>query len=446
MNIDIFAKKIFEKADTYDLDAYELYYQYGNDLSLEVYDGRVDSYSESTTSGVNFRVVVDGKSGSCFSEVLDESAIDYLVENAYQVAIHIENDDDVNLVATGLDYPKLDLYNKQLEAVDNHKKIDYLLNTEANALKDTVIDRVNGVHYADGMSGCRLYNSNGLDIGYQTNNAYAYISVIGKDETATHSAYGISYNRDFNALNEDDIVQKAHDKLVAKFGAESVATGLYPIVFSNEAFASLLSVFMSSFSAEMAQKDMSLLKGKVGQTIASKRFSLIDDPLLENGLASAPFDGEGVPMYRKHIIKDGKFETFLHNMNTAKKDGVKTTGNASRGSFKATVGVAPSNAFVEPSDLSVADLYSQVDNGLVITELDGLHAGANSISGDFSLSARGFKLKDGKAAGAVNQIVVSGNFFKMIQNVVAVADDLKFRLSPIGSPTVYVGQLNIAGK
>ncbi len=446
MKIDVFAKKIFEKAETYQLDAYELYYQYGSDLSLEAYQGRVDSYSESTTSGVNFRVVVNGKSGSCFSEVLDEAAIDYLVESAYQAALHIENDDDVNLISPGLEYPELSLYSEALAGVDNQKKIDYILDSEARGLKDEAIERVNGVHYADGMTGCRLFNSNGLDIAYQINNAYAYISVIGKDETATHSAYGVSYDRNFNALIEDDIVQKAHDKLVAKFGAKSVPTGLYSIVFSNEAFASLLSVFMSNFSAEMAQKDMSLLKGKVGQKIASDAFSLIDDPLLEKGLASAPFDGEGVPMRKKHIVKAGKFETFLHNMNTAKKDGVETTGNASRGSFKATVGVAPSNAFVEPSQLSVVALYKQVDNGLVITELDGLHAGASPISGDFSLSARGFQLKDGKAAGAVNQIVVSGNFFKMIQNIVAVADDLKFRLSPIGSPTIYVGQLNVAGK
>ncbi len=446
MKIDIFAKKIFERAKTYHLDAFELYYQYGNELSLEAYQGSIDSYSESTTSGVNFRVVVNGKTGSCFSEVLDEAAIDYLVESAYQAALHIENDDDVNLISTGLEYPELNLYNEELVAVDNQKKINFILNAEARGLKDESIERVNGVHYADGMTGCRLFNSNGLDIAYQTNNAYTYISVIGKDETATHTAYGISYDRDFNALIEDDIVQKAHDKLVAKFGAKSVPTGLYPVVFSNEAFASLLSVFMSNFSAEMAQKDMSLLKGKVGQVIASKVFSLIDDPLLEKGLASAPFDGEGVPMRKKYIIKTGKFETFLHNMNTAKKDGVETTGNASRGSFKATVGVAPSNAFVEPSNLAVSDLYKQVDNGLVITELDGLHAGASPISGDFSLSARGFQLKDGKPAGAVNQIVVSGNFFKMIQNIVAVADDLKFRLSPIGSPTIYVGQLNVAGK
>ncbi len=446
MKIDVFIKKIFEKAETYDFDGYELYYQYGNDLSLEAYEGRVDSYAESTTSGINFRAVVNGKAGSCFSEVLDEAAIDYLVESAYQAALHIENDDDVNLISAGLNYPKINLYNDRLDAVDNQKKIDFIIDAETRALKDDAIDRVNGVHYADGVVGCRLLNSNGLDIAYKTNNAYAYIGVLGKDDTATYTAYGISYDRDFNALVADDIVQRAHDKLVAKFGAKSLPTGLYPIVFSNEAFGSLLSVFMPNFSAEMAQKDMSLLKGKVGQTIASEVFSLIDDPLLENGLASAPFDGEGVPMRKKYIVKDGKLETFLHNINTAKKDGVETTGNASRGSFKSTVGVAPSNAFVKPTDLSVEALYEQVGNGIVITELDGLHAGASAISGDFSLSARGFELKDGIAAGAVNQIVVSGNFYEMIKNVVAVANDLKFRLSPIGSPTIYVGQLNIAGE
>ncbi len=445
MKIDEFAKKVFEKAAQYNFDAFELYYQYGSALSLQAFEGKINSYADSNTAGVNFRAVVGGKSGSCFSEVLDLAAIDYMVESAYQAALHIENDDDIYLVSPGLDYPKLDLFSEKLAALDSEPKIDLVIDAEARALNDDIIKHVNGVNYGDGMTGCRLFNSNGVDIAYQTNNAYAYISAIGSDQDATYSALAIAYGRDFDDLVKDDIVSKAHDKLAAKFGAKTVSTGQYQVAFSGEAFAKLLSVFIAGFSAEMVQKDMSLLKGKIGQTIAAEQFSLIDDPLLPNGLASAPFDGEGVPTYKKHLIKDGKLETFLHNMNTAKKDGVTTTGNASRGSFKSTIGVAPSNAFVAPGTVSPAELYQQLGSGLLITELDGLHAGANAISGDFSLSARGFKIEDGKKTTAVNQIVVSGNFFELIKNVAGIADDLEFVASPIGAPTIYVGQLNVAG-
>ncbi len=445
MKIDEFAKEIFKRAKQYNFDAYELYYQAGHNLSLDAFGGQIDSYAESSTAGVNFRAVVAGKSGSCFSEVLDQAAVDYLLETAYQAALHVENDDDINLVAPGLQYPQLDLYNAALDDVANQRKVDLVLDAERRALQDDIIEHVNAAHYSDGMTHCRLFNSNGVDIAYQTNNAYTYIGVVGSDDAATYSAYGISYGRDFDGLIGDDIVVKAHDKLAAKFAAKTLPTGQYEVAFTGEAFANLLSVFLANFSAEMVHKDMSLLKGKLGQKIAADSFSLIDDPLLKNGLASAPFDGEGVPTYRKHLIKNGKLATFLHNMNTAKKDGVKSTGNASRGSFKATIGVAPSNAFVAPGSLSVEQLYRQIGNGLVITELDGLHAGANPISGDFSLSARGFTIEGGKRSGAVNQIVVSGNFFSLIKNVAGIADDLQFVASPIGAPTIYVGQLNVAG-
>ncbi|PIE77094.1 MAG: hypothetical protein CSA13_01245 [Clostridiales bacterium] len=445
MTIDQFAKIIFEKAKARNFDAYELYYQYGNSMSLEAYQGEIHSYSDSTVTGVNFRVVIGGKSGSCYSEVLDEEAIDYLLDSAYQAATHIENDDDIHLVEPGLDYPALDIYDEAFSQVDSAQKIDFVIGCEKSALEQPIISQVNAMHYVDGMTGCRLFNSNGLDIGYQTNNAYAYIAALAKDGSASHSAIEFTYGRDFDALVDSPLVARAVDQLNAKMGAKSIASGTYPVVFAGKAFADLLSVFISSFSAEMTQKGMSLLAGKVGEQIAAAGFSLIDDPLLKDGLSSAPFDGEGVPTYKKYLIKDGELLTLLHNMNTAKKDGVETTGNASRGSFKATIGVAPTNAYVEPGDLSVEQLYQSVGDGLVIEELDGLHAGANPISGEFSLSARGFKLAGGARDQAVNQIVVSGNFFKVIKNIAGIADDLVFRLSAIGAPSLYVGELSVAG-
>ena len=226
--------------------------------------------------------------------------------------------------------------------------------------------------------------------------------------------------------------------------APSAAT---PVILAPDAAISLLRTFTGVFSADSAQKGMSLLKDREGELVASECVTLLDNPLLAGSLASRPFDGEGVRAREKKIIDSGRLTTLMHNLKTARKQGVESTGNATR-SYNSALGIAPSNFYFIPGECSQQALMEKMENGLLITELQGLHAGANPISGDFSLSAKGFAVRGGKRAEAVAQITAAGNFYALLREIQSVGSDLKLGfpgLCRFGSPSLLVRELAIAG-
>jgi PmbA protein len=207
----------------------------------------------------------------------------------------------------------------------------------------------------------------------------------------------------------------------------------------------LLATFAGIFSAEKVQKGFSLLKGRLGSKIAADVVTIRDDPLLAELPGSAVFDGEGVAAKNKAVVENGALKTYLHNRKTAKKDGVEPTGNGFKPSFKAAVDIAPSNFYIVAGNKSRDELIAEMGDGLIITGLEGLHSGANSVSGDFSLSAEGFLARGGKTARAVEQITIAGNFFGLLKDIIAVASDLEFK-GKISSPSVLIREISVAGQ
>jgi PmbA protein len=205
-------------------------------------------------------------------------------------------------------------------------------------------------------------------------------------------------------------------------------------------FADILQVFSSIFSGEAAYRNLTALKDKVGEHVFGQNITLIDDPLHPDSHFKIPFDDEGVACQRREVIKDGVFQGFNHNLKTASIFKKEPTGNGFRGS------ISPTNLYLEPSKTSFDDMISVIEDGVYITDLVGLHAGVKTVSGDFSLQASGRKIVNGKLDHAVKMIVVSGNFFDMMNHVKGIASDLRFDLSGIGSPAVYVESLMIGGE
>jgi PmbA protein len=187
------------------------------------------------------------------------------------------------------------------------------------------------------------------------------------------------------------------------------------------------------------QKNMSLLKGKIGSVIGSPLVTLVDDPFMKKSSRSRSFDDEGVATRYKALIDKGELKTYLHNLVTAKKDGVVSTGNGFGG------GVAPVNLKWVPGTTKVDDLIASVKNGILVKSVQGAHAGANSISGDFSLQASGFVVKDGIVGAPVALITVAGNFLGMLRDVVGVADDLKTGYFGITSPSIKIASMSVSG-
>jgi len=252
--------------------------------------------------------------------------------------------------------------------------------------------------------------------------------------------------RDPKEVDVEKVAGDAVEDALRSVGAAPLASGSYPVIIKAGCMSSLLSTFSGIFSAENAQKGLSQLQGREGDVVAASCVTLIDDPLLADGYASRPFDDEGVPSRTKEVISQGKLVTLLHNLKTAAKAGVESTGNAAKASVSSPVTVAPSNFYIKPGDCTLADLEEKMGEGLVITDVSGLHAGANATSGDFSLICEGYAVKDGKFERAMEQMTISGNFYQLLLGVQEVANDLRFGSSCIASPSVRVANMPLAGK
>lgn len=440
--------KLIEKGQE-KMDEVEAFLVKNKQLDIEIYKGEIDKYSLAESGGLSFRGSSQGKMGYSYTERLEESALDSLVYEALENSKYIEGSDDEIIFSGSESYEEINHYDDSLNQVPTQDKINFLINLEKEAYSlDERVFAVNACAYQEFEGERYLVNSKGLDLHDKSNGGAAYISVVVKDneDTKTGISYRIFY--DFSSLDFKEIAKEAVDRAISMLGASNIKSGNYPIIIENTTFANLLSAFTPIFSSDNVQKGLSLLKGKLGEEIASPLLTIVDDPFLKGGFASRNFDDEGTASTFKTMVDNGKLVSFAYNWKTANREGVASTGHASR-SYKGPISIAPTNLYVVNGDLDLDEMMVLADKGLLINNLEGLHSGLNPVSGDFSLSASGYEIKDGKKARPVNQITIAGNLYEVFKNIVAVGNDLKFGLPSngyIGSPSILVKSLAVSGE
>ncbi len=444
MKPDEFIAKLLNAAREAGFSVAEAYLLEDESFKAVATNGEITEYASQMTRGLGFRAMLEGRMGYAATEALDDAAIAQLIRGAKDSALYCEDESEqfiydgqepvVALPLTGADAPA-------------EEKLAFALEMERAA--KAYDPRVKQVGYDTVMTGrvnVRIVNTHGMDKQYAESICGAYLQPVAREGEQTVTGMDIQFARDFKALDAKRLGESAAARAVEMLGASPVPSGAYRVVIHNLAMVDLLETFSPAFSAENAQKALSLLTGKLGEAIAAPCVTITDDPLRTDGFASRPFDAEGVPSRRNAVVEKGVFNTFLHNLKTAKKDGVASTGNASKGSYAASVRVAPTNFYIEAGDMSLDALLAAIGDGLLITGVEGLHAGADAVSGDFSLLAKGFVVQDGLRGRAVEQITVAGNFFAMLKQIRAVGSDIRFPSGGFGAPSVDVGTLSVAGK
>lgn len=450
--LDDIIEKLLNKSESHGFDGAEIMVTSQKDFEASVFEGDIDEYSISESSGLSFRGIKNGVIGYAYTEKIDNTSSELLLKEAMD-NLKVIDSKDQEFIFTNEDeqpYKEINQFNEAYNKVSNEEKINMLKKMEKEAYAyDHRVSTVNHCIFGDGNQLLKIRNTYNIDLEEKSNGFYIYFSVGVKSKEEIQSGYSIFFGNDYKKVDYKSIVHEAVDKAVSLLGAEPIKSDNYPVVIENKTFASLLKAYASIFSAEAVQKGLSLLKGKLNREIAHSGLTIIDHPHLEDKMASRSFDSEGVPTQEKKIVENGQLKTFLHNLKTANKAQVESTGNAIRYSYKSSVGIAPSNLYIEAGKLSVEDIVKSIDYGLYIVSLEGMHAGINPVSGDFSLAAKGFLIKNGKKIKPVNQITVSGNFLKVLQAIEMIGSDLKFGLpsgaSVYGSPSIKVKSLTISG-
>jgi len=388
--------------------------------------------------------------GYAYSEQMTEEIITPLLNNAAANAGIIEEEAVEKLYPGDPSYPEVNSYNPALNDVDAGQKIAYAIEMEKYA--HSLDARVKLVDYCSVItmeSHMAIANSHGLDLSQQRNMAAAYLMARVEENGITKSGYEIWMGRDFADFDYKKLADKAVKKALSYLGASSVESGDMPVVFDNNNTKDLFQVFAGVFMAESGQKGFSLLnKDKLGETIAAPHITLRDDGVHPDSLGSMAFDAEGVATQQKAVIENGVFKTLLYNLKSAEKDGVKSTGNASKAGFGGAITTSYNNFYLQPSATSFDEIIAPIERGVLITEMAGLHSGANPVSGDFSFSADGFLIENGKVTRPIEQITVAGNFYEVLKNIEAVGNDLRFHSmgqGGLGMPSVRVAGLRVSG-
>ena len=447
MNFDLLKNALVKALLEEGLTEYEIYYMSDESVSVATLNKEVNSFSSSESGGLCLRVLVDGKMGYASTELMSESEMAELPRRAKSNAEATEKPDTVGIYAGSDSYEELKI--KKVELLSAADLKDYAIKTgEALFAKDPAVKEGTSSQAICAGTTVRLVNSHGVDLSLDCGiNALIGEAVVGVgDENQQDYSFKILTGDE----TVTEVVDEAVSEALARIGAGSVDSGKYNVVISGNQMRSLLSVFSSAFSAKAVIDGMSRLKGKEGEKIASEIVTITDDPQREGNAVGTTFDAEGVATHRKAVVEAGVLKTFLHNRETALAMGKETTANASKAGYSSPIGIRPYSFAIEPGDKSQDELFAMAGDGIYITEINGLHAGANPVSGDFSLQSAGFLIKGGKKAEAVKGFTVAGNFFELLKNISCLGNKLERGVTTgftgFCSPDVLVPDMSIAGK
>jgi PmbA protein len=448
MNFDAVKDILISEAKKVGLDKYDVFFMESEGKSAETLKDEISSFSLSVNGGICFRCIVDGHIGSASTELLSEDEMRSLVFRAIENAKNIESDDEPVIYEGADDYAKISV--KKIDLPDTSEIKDVALSLQKQTYNNCeyIADGTQSGVFSERFS-MQFVNSSGLDLSHSAGMCGAYVqAVINKDG---ESQEAFDYRIGLKESNLQGLPISVIDDALSKLSAKEIDSGCYDVIFNGKQARALLSAFSSVFSAKNAQLGLSLLNGKEGEKIASDCITLIDDPMREDSPMQISFDGEGVATYKKSVIENGVLKTLLYDLVTAKKAGKDlSTGNGQRSSYADSVHIAPYSFYIASGEESKDELISRVQNGIYITEMKGLHAGANAVTGDFSIESAGFAIRDGKRAEAIHSFTVAGNFFDLLRSIEAVSNTVDFGMpngfTCYGSPDILVRKMSVAGK
>lgn len=438
-------KKFFELAKENKFEAADLFIKSNHSLSLSVFHSEIDSMNEHETHLVTARGILNGKFGSATTEAIDKNTPEFLIDAISRTAKIIENDDPSIIFKGSEKYHKKNVFNKEILEGNIQEKAEILLEIERKLKKfDKRINEVVSVGYDETASEERLSNSYGLKLSQKNAHYMYYAEVTAKDGDEVRSGYKIFASIDKNEFDIDKFVEEAATDALQKLGSVQCKTKKYPVVLNPETASTLVKFLLQSIDAEEVQKHTSLFEGKLHEQVVSKKLTIVEDPLRKS-IFFKYFDDEGVATNKKFLIKKGVLETYLYTLQTAEKDGVNPTGNGYRSGSKASADTG--FIVIKPGRKTEKEMISGIKEGVYINDLQGLHSGMNSQSGNFSLQAAGFMIRDGKIAEPLSLITVADNLLNMFNNIKELANNSKIILSNGAEcPSIYIKKMSVSGK
>ncbi len=428
------------------VEEYEIYLARSRDLSIGVRKAEVESLKRAETMGVSLRVLRGKSLGFSYCTELNPQSLQNMVSNAVDGSEQVEPDSYLNFPSSDSStLPALEIFDENLSEISMEEKILVARELEEAALAyDPRVKKIHRATYQEEQEEVWLRNSRGLERQMKATLASCHIMAIATHNEESQVGWDFDFNHFFTGLKRKEIGVRAAQKAVDMLGAKSIKTTKSLLLLENSVACEILSTLAPSFLAESVQKRKSALAGKINQLILSSLINITDDGLYPGGMATEPFDAEGMERKRTPLIVEGRLVSYLYDLYCANREGLNSTGNSSRTSLKLPPRVGISNLFIEKGTASFEKLLASLGTGLLVTELLGVHT-ANPISGDFSVGAAGHWVEKGERSFPVKEIAFSGNLIQLFQKVEEVGSDLRF-FGPVGSPSLLLKEMTISGE
>jgi len=420
----------------------------GDEFSTLVRLGQVETLKEAGSRSVGVRVFFGKRTASTYSSDFSREGLDRMLKSALELA-KITSEDPFGGIPDadqlGQLSGDLDLFHEDVYSLPGAERIEYARRAEKAALDfDPRIKNSEGGSF-DAATGRKvLANSHGFVGEYRRSYcSVAAIPIAQDDQGNMQRDYWYSVARTMGKLESAEHVGKvAAQRTIRRLGGRKVKTANVPVIFDPMVATSILEHIFEGVNGDSVYRGASFLAGKLNQKIAGDNVTIVDDGTIVGGFGTSPFDGEGIPTRRTLVVENGVLKSYLLNTYTAKKLGLKSTGNASRG-LAGTPGIGPGNYFLQPGKRTPKEMIADVKEGLYVTEFLG--HGANLVTGDYSRGASGLWISGGELTYPVEEITVAGNLKEMFMNISEIASDLEFRGS-VASPTLRIDGLTVGGE
>ncbi len=424
-------------------DSAEVYVQEGRQLSVEVRNGEMETIQESSSHGAGFRVFKEGKMGFAHSNDLSDTSLDQAIQSAIEFAGHMTADEHNVLPSDPGVTPVEGLFDPELGSVSMEDKIALITRLEELAMADRRITVSNGAGYGEGEGAVYLANSNGLAKSYRSSGCNYGVSVVAEKGEQRSSGGEYCSRRFFSDLvSPEEVAREAARSAYEMLDPRLVPTQRAPVVFHPDVAGSLLGGILGAINGERVLQGASFLAESVGEKIASELLTIVDDGTRAKGMASSPFDGEGVPTQRRTIMEEGVLQGFMYNTMAASRAGVASTGNASRGGFSSLPGIGPHAFYVEAGDTDPQEIIRSTPTGLYLRSVTGY--GINPVSGDFSGGAQGFWIENGRLTFPVMGLTIAASADEMLNGIDRMGSDLDLTRT-MTAPTFRIREMQIGG-
>lgn len=405
----------------------EAYVSRSLSTDVRVYEGEVEHFVSAQSEGIGIRVIRDGRTGTSYAGTLDPAVIADVLAEARDNLGYGEVDQWSGLAEPdGVAVTPQVLWSDRLESVPTARKIEMAKELERLARAADARVRVDDSNYSDSFGEAAVATTTGIRVSGRENGCYLSVGTLADDGDETQTGFGFSVGRDVDELDIEKAAREAADRATRLLGATKPASRRVTVVLDPFVTAQFLGIIGGTLNGDSVVKGRSLFANRLGDQVASPLVTLVDDPTNPLAYTATDIDGEGLAARRNVLIDRGSLGMFVQSSYSARRMGVTTTGNGTRGGYAGSPGAGCLALQVVPGTRSQAEIVAGIDDGILVQQVQGLHSGVNPVSGDFSTGAAGITIANGTLGAPVREFTIASTLQKMLLDIAEVGGDLEW--------------------